>query len=490
MPLGAYFLPSYDYFGLIVLPSLIAVGVGVVLLYMVTAGARRLCGPRVATVLAVGALCLFLLIGLKGAMTVAGFDWPDRVPHRGDLVAAQRIFKLSLALILVAIVWVARGSLPKLNRALASLGFGFFILALIRLAILIHSPSVVATTPGSQAASTLRPLILNDLTPSAWPRRVVWVIFDETDFGRLYGDEKVAGLQTPNFDWLSHSAVFAGHANSPASATLFSIPSLLTGSPINGTGLQIDAAGRLAFQSQDKSWVPFNEASSIFGAVTAGGRKVSALGYFHPYCKLFVMQRCDSLAWPQVGGLDAAFWANIPGILSTKLGRRNYWDAITERSIQLLPEYLARDDALTFVHLVVPHLPAAYAEKTLHFPASSDPLIAYSHNLMFADQVLGTILQTLRDQSQRFDVLLVVSTDHWLRNGWYRPNVRESSRPVPLIMWKVGETQGIVLQQSVSTVHTANMILSFLDGEIGTQVEIAKWWANQPVFPSFIAPNT
>jgi hypothetical protein len=490
MPEGSYSLPSYDYLGVVGWPSLVAIGVGIAIFQFGATVARRWAGPRLVTVLAVAVLSVFTLIALKSLMYAAGYDWPDRIPHRGSLVAAQRIFKIIVALFTVLAVWSLRGRLTNVNRALASLGFGFLGLAAVRLIILLHGQTAIAALPGNWTEGALLPLTQNSIASDARPRRVVWVIFDETDFQRVFGALRDPKLPLPNFESLASKSVFAANANSPASATLYSVPALLTGTPISVGGLKINTYGRLTLHSTTGDWVPFDEATSVFGAVSAGGHGVSVLGFLHPYCKIFATQRCESMAWPHVGALDDALWSNIPGLLSTKLGHPNTWESITEHLLGVLPEYLVRDDALTFVHLDIPHLPSSYAEGVLHVKASADPLVNYGHNLLLADQVLGKIVATLKPEFARHELLLVVSTDHWLRKVWYRADERESSSPVPLMMWRVGETQGTVLPEPLSTVHTASMILSFLKGEITTQAEIAQWWSNKPVYPSFIAPNT
>ncbi len=209
------------------------------------------------------------------------------------------------------------------------------------------------------------------------------------------------------------------------------------------------------------------------------------LGFYHPYCKLFTLQRCDSFPWPQVGGWTPALWGNAPVFLSNMVGSA-YFGEVTENLLRLLPEYLARDDALTFVHLNLPHLPASYADKALHLPASRVPLEEYSRNLILADRVLGRIITLLERQSSEKELLLVVSTDHWLRNWSYGDPAPEVSRKVPFIAWKVGATQGEVLTHPLSTVHTASMILDYLDGKISSQSEIGRWWEDKPVYPSFM----
>jgi hypothetical protein len=493
---GAYFLPSRQVFSLVIFPSLMAVAVGGVVVYAISAAARRWCTPRVATVGAVALMSLLALIALKGIVAAAGYDWQDSIPRGQELLSSLRYFKIGVALAVVLLVWAMRGALPQLNRLLSSLGFALGGLAAIRLLMLWSGPQQVPSLPAAaasaaqsvqanSAASDAAPMLTN-----ARPRRVVWILFDETDFNRVYASESAQHLELKNFARLARSSVFATNANSPASATLYSIPALLTGVPIGGDGVQINRAGSLSLQRSDTTLIPFGEATSIFGALTASGRSVSVLGFFHPYCKLFRLQRCDSFAFPEIGGWDAALWANVPDSISAKLRRVDYWESITQNCLRLLPQYLARDDALTFVHLNFPHLPADYADHVAHLPSSSNPLTEYERNLVLTDQILGEIVQDLQQQASRHELLLVVSSDHWLRNRWYRANAPETTRPVPLIVWKVGDADGYVMSQPLSTIHTAAMILDYLNGNLSTEADIAQWWEKQPVYPSFIAPNT
>jgi hypothetical protein len=498
-PMGIYFLPSRDLVRLVILPGLVAVATGSIAIYAISALARKWFSSRMIAIGAVVALWLLALIGVKGAMNAAGFDWENAVPRGHELLTSLRDVKAIAALVVFALVWLVRAELPKLNRGLASLGFALGVLAAVRLFLLWSQPQQTAALSAAAAAPAMHSAQGNSatagakpMTPYVAPRRVVWVIFDETDFRRVYpsGAATAAATELRNFNQLARSAVFATDANSPASATLYSIPALLTGEPLGGDGVRIDRTGSLLLERPDATEVRFAEAASIFGTLATSGRGASVLGFYHPYCKIFRLQRCDSFPYPDVGGLDAALLENIPEFILTRLRRADYWDWITRRSLELLPQYLARDDALTFVHLNVPHLPAAYADQKLHLPASSDPLIEYSHNLLLADRILGDIVHDLQEQAPRHETLLVISTDHWLRNRWYRANERESSRPVVFIAWKVGDSKGIVLPQPLSTVHTAAMILDYLNGKISTQADIAQWWVGKPVYPSYIAPNS
>jgi len=490
MPTGAYFLPSRDCLHLVILPSIAAVAVGSAIVYGAASISRRVGSPRLVTLFLLLAFCALALIGLKGFLSVIGIEWQSRTFFGTDFVAGQRLLKVLVALVMFGLLWITRTRLPQWSRALASLGFGFAVIAFIRLLVLWHAPQEPPVSRADAGISGEALMTSPALPVGGLPRRAVWIIFDETDFGRVFGADRPPSLALPNLDQLARDSVFATRANSPASATLFSIPSLLTGIPVTGAGIRIEDAGTLSIERQDGTWMPFNSQNSIFGKLLSTGRDASVLGFLHPYCKLFALQQCDSFEWPEVGGLSAAFWANTPGVISTRLGHPNDWDTLTPRMLRLLPEYVGRDDALTFIHLNIPHLPAIFADDVLHLARSADPLTEYSHNLLLMDRTLGEIVSGLRLAAARHELLLVVSTDHWLRNFWYRPTVPETSRPVTLMMWRVGDTNGIVLSQPVSTVHTGALILSFLNGEITTQDQIASWWSNRQVFPSFVLGAT
>lgn len=493
LPLGAYFLPSNNLLRLAVLPTAVVMVVGGGLVYLAWLVRRIFPTSTLLSWVAIVATALLCLIAIQSLLEAAGFHWQDRVPRGHDLAATQQAIRFLVACVVLGAVWAGRRFLAQLLRLLSSLGFAFGAIAIFRLLVLTHTPdpAVVATTPAFFSAfdSIRRYSVPSAATPAttAIARRVVWVIFDETDFEFVYGGKDVDHPKLENFERLKRIAVFAEHANSPASATLYSIPALLTGVPIDG--VTIGASATLAMHA-DLGEMPFAEGTSIFGALAEQGLGASVLGFFHPYCKLFSLQRCDSFAWPNTGGLTDALWVNIPSSIAGKLGHSDGWGRVTRDELALLPQYLAREDALTFVHLNMPHLPAVFADAQLNVAASADPLTEYSRNLALADQTLGVILRELEKQPATREVLLIVSTDHWLRNRWYRPSTPEVSRPIPLLIWKVGDTQGTELEEPVSTIHTAAMILDYLSGEVSTQADIVSWWQRQVVFPAFIGPNT
>jgi hypothetical protein len=486
-----YLLTSLNLFRVVAIPSLVTVIVCFLLILGLSATSRKWVAPRIALGCSVLALSLFGVLALKGVAEAAGYHWQDSIPRGRNLLATQQMFKYGVSSIVLAIVWSQRRSLGRVTRLLTSLGFAFGVLAVIRLVAVSmgHGTALESSMGGLQPK--IAPSQLASIPAAGGrTRRVVWVLFDETDFGRVFAPDVGSRIELKNFDFLARASVFATRANSPASATLYSVPALLTGVPLGGKGVRIDRQGRLALERPDGSMVPFGEDTSIFGVLRSRGEQASVLGFLHPYCKIFVLSRCESFIWPEVGTIGAAMTVNVPDGIARRLRGSDYWADITRDQLAQLPSYISGDEALTFVHLNVPHLPAAFADARLNLPPDPNPLTEYDRNLRLSDEILGQIIEGMRAQLDRHELLLIVSTDHWLRNRWYRANEREVSRPIPLIMWKVGDTQGIMLTQPISTVQTSRMILDFLHGDISDQNEVAAWWAHQPTFPSFMAPAT
>jgi hypothetical protein len=304
-PTGLYLLPSSHLFELVILPSLVAVVCIGALIYLVSMAARRWFSPWVATCGAIAGLSLLTLIGIKGFMNAAGYDVESLVPRGQTLQGSVRNLKILSCIALVVLLWARRRSLAKIVRILSSVGFAFGVLAAVQ--VFLSSVGHGGFAPTASAAAVSRqPAAAEVANLDAVPpvgartRRVVWVVFDETDLDRVYRSGSLRE-SLPNFERMAHASVFAADANSPASATFYSIPALLSGVPIGGTGVKIDSHGAMLLERVDGKTVPFDEATSIFGALAAEGRSASVLGFYHPYCKIFTLTLCDSLTFPELG---------------------------------------------------------------------------------------------------------------------------------------------------------------------------------------------
>jgi hypothetical protein len=489
-PYSLYFIPSFlDY---IVIPSL----VGVMILtpaFLFFSSAKINIALRLR-LLFFGAAVL-TVIAVKSLFDAAGYSWTnilvlfartsqDDAPY---YFRWARVLLVGLSFSTVFVfIYIIRKNLSQWLRWLSTLGYAFLFLAIFRSFssdLVFPSPSATVNTPA--------------LASSATPRRVVWVIFDEMDYGLSLGqkaDENA--LQLPNFARLAARGVSASAAYSPGRDTLYSIPALLTGTSLSG--MAIAPQNKLTLLNQDGKSVPFDIGHSLFARLPGGPKTASILGFYHPYCKIFsTLQACDSTYLGNAGRWFDSLLFFSEAIFSTArhlkwliqyLPERLlfYFDPmyrVSSNELSHLDEVLAnRHSSLDFIHLNLPHLPNVYVQRLTGQPINSE-MDAYKKNLVGADMVLGRIVQALESVGEKQNILLIVSSDHWLRTHSKQPG------RIPFIAWKVGATDALTVQRPVSTVHSSKLVLDFLHGTLNSQVDIADQLGRTTFYKTWSAPD-
>lgn len=383
-------------------------------------------------------------------------------------------------LTIVAIAALSKRRLP-LIRLLSTLGYGYAIVALVRIAPFIDNHS----SPHTPAQPALHSTVT--ASNAGAPREVIWIIFDELDYGQTLGSNKQSQKTLlPHLFELSRMGVSASNAYSPARDTVVSLPSLLLGQ--FPTGFRIDQTG-FSLHLQTGEFEPFDQAHTVFAQLPGGPASGALLGYYHPYCAVLpAVNPCTAIPMENVGRwFDALLPASermaatlrqlpgsfaIPGEVFQIL---HPMYRITEQTMQDYPLYLRLDGhSLIFLHVNLPHYPADYAQRLLNLRNVATLREGYVGNLALVDSMVNTALQTLQDLAKTRDVLLIVSSDHW-----HRVDSPDSAQTIPWIAWHVGETNGPTLPQKINTVHTAKLALDFLDGSIRSQADIPAWWLDK-----------
>ncbi len=475
--MASYFIASV--WNDLIFPTLIAVVVVALFLRLTGTFLGKYRNCRCAREVALIGLAALLVIGLRGLVAASGYSIETIVRLFTDTEvtswAALRVYKLAILLAAASLIYVPlrflewpRGPLLVV-RFSAALGFSLFALAaynVLTFTILDHGPAPLQK-PAAQSG-------VSGAQQNKAPYRVVWIIFDELDYRQALGDQSQDfHHDLHNFQWLAENGVTAYQAVSPSNSTLHSIPSLLTGIPIKGAKILGPANYQLLTSTANS--VQFSEENSIFGYLHREGKSFAIMGFHHPYCTIFTnANRCFTRAFG-LGDWHEALIAWVPGP-----ARGDPMASITSEQISRLPSFLHRtEDALTFVHMNIPHLPAFYAFKHFGQPDSLNYQGQYSANLKLADEILGQIIKELKGISSNQDVLLIVSSDHGLRRVMKNP---DEPRPVPWIAWRIGAHDGQSIITPLSTVHTAALIKDFVDGKLNSQSDIAKWWRGKPVF--------
>ncbi len=425
------------------------------------------------------------LIGkLQGWLSLLGQDWLDTI----DPVTFRRVGVLALFGVGLAVLpMVIRDTAPLL-RACATFGWVLGIITIFR-AVPIMAADAEFSKNRQQAALNGTPYVAAD-------KRVVWVIFDELDYSRLFTNRK-QNLALPNLDRLQQESVSAENAVSPAWTTAISIPALTTGTYLTGT--EAAGSGRLLLQRQNEADIEWAKASTIFSRLSNNAKKVSILGFYHPYCSFFpYVDPCSS---QPVFSYQVWWWGiwqglrGIPGI--DLLARRYKWtnegfDKTTRLQLEALNSHLSnKSTTLSFIHLDIPHLPGGRIHGVA-MTKEMEALPGYEQNFLTVDWAVGEIVKNLEAQAQSQDILLIVSSDHWLRTKYniaslspdqikweFGDNSKEVHR-IPFFVRRMRETSKSVIHQPISTIHTAHLIEDFLADRVTDHASIAAWWQDKP----------
>jgi hypothetical protein len=288
--------------------------------------------------------------------------------------------------------------------------------------------------------------------------------------------------------------VSASNAYSPARDTVVSLPSLLMGQ--FPAGYIIDRTG-LSLHLRTGVFERFDQGNTVFAKLPGGPASGALLGYYHPYCAVLpALNPCVSIPMENVGrwfdallpGSErvAAILRQYPGsaALSGKIFHTLHpMYRITEEAVHDFPSFLGLDGhSLIFVHVNLPHYPAEYAQRLLKLKDVVSFREGYNGNLALVDIMVDTAIRSLKEQAKTKDILLIVSSDHW-----HRVDSPNAAQTIPWIAWHVDETDGHIIPQEISTVHTAELALDFLYGNINSQQDIAAWWlhksVSQPLMP-------
>lgn len=489
-PHSLYLVPRF--FDYLVFPVLVAILV-LTPLFFFGASAKVGAGVRHKAMFLVAVL--LTIIAIKSVFDAAGLPLLGLLlgMFKGHVwtVPAARIARFVIVgislLVAVLLIYTQRRNLRRWLHFLSTLGFAFAFLAVYRCLsgqVDVHYPA-----PATLGIAALP-------KGSALPaRRVVWLIFDEMDARLSLGPTQPL---LPNFAYLLKHGVSATVASSPGRDTFYSVPALLTASDIKG--FAISRSHGLQLSRTDGQATKFDTSHSVFSRLPGGASSGSVLGFYHPYCRVLPgLHRCQSTYLGNAGrwfdsllffgdtGLSVYRFLKLPIAFLPEfvLSTFDPMYRVSESTVAHLDTFLDdQTSALSFIHLNFPHLPSSYAQRALQQRAANDSQ-AYRSNLVFADRILGKIVARLEVQAHDQNILLIVSSDHWLRTASAVP------APVPFIVWKVGD--GVAKGQSVlnpfSTYHTGTLALDFLQGKLETQESVASFLERQAFSPTWMAPE-
>ncbi len=316
--------------------------------------------------------------------------------------------------------------------------------------------------------------------------RVVWVILDEWD-QRLTFVDRPAGIQLPEIDRLRRESLYAANAEPPGSATLFSMPALITGRPVT-TADKYGPSELLLTQPGEPPRTVWRSQPNVFAAARTAGFNTALIGSFHPYCRVLAssLTHCEwweaSMQYNSMGHsfrelvpnqarslLETSLWSVFGQSLSTREHVRLY--------LEMMPRALqaAANSAygLTLLHLQTPHAPHGYNRRTGRFDLKNSAVKGYADSLVLADRTVGEIRQALERAGLWDTSTVLFSSDHSYRAAQAFDG--KSDPRIPFLLKMAGPPAGLEFAPRIDTVRTGELLMAILRGEVRTTTETAAW---------------
>ena len=346
--------------------------------------------------------------------------------------------------------------------------------------VLAHSPGLgsrVSASAGERGASGLP-------VAARASQRVVWIIFDEMDYRLAF--ESPARHRLPEFEQLASHSLSAVSAYPPGGRTMISVPALLSGRMVTSSNA-VDASDVLVSYEGATSAVRWNTHQTIFDLERQMGWRTAVAGWYLPYSRIF---GADIEAWqdqtwrlglnphrPFLRLLTDGLRVMAEGRSQSILGR-----SLTVEEHQRIAREVTTEAArraanpaldLVFLHLPIPHAPFFYDASTGQESASPRHAPGYLDQLQLADRVLGQIRRAMKEAGVSATSTLVVSSDHWYREGDLIDG--HVDHRIPFLVSFPGNSRGVRYSTPFNTVLSRRLVTAILQGEIHSAAETKAW---------------
>lgn len=410
----------------------------------------------------------------------------------------------------------------------ATIGTGPFLIALYRnrvvlriaeSAVLVLAPllpvlvaSAAVTRYQAAPEATFRDRPLSRALPGKRLPRIVWIVFDELD-ERIAFLNRPKNLEMPELDRLAGQSVRARSAYPPSTATMVSLPALITGRAIS----QVEPTGaddlKITFRGA-RDQVMWSSQANVFSRARQAGANTALVGWHNPYCRILGWS-LTACAWepnitmnegayePDTRAIEAAsnelraLASAVPllpkfgpirpeRIAQEEIGqiRQQHRDAyfnIRDRALRAVV-----DPRLSFIliHWPIPHPLGIYNRSERSFTAIERS--SYLDNLALTDRTMGDVRKKMEDAGMWDSTVVLVSSDHPLRPyEWnYRLTWTEEDKAatggkespiIPFLLKLPGQRKGIAYKPPFNTVLSQDLLLALLHGEISTSRAAVSW---------------
>lgn len=270
--------------------------------------------------------------------------------------------------------------------------------------------------------------------------KIIFIIFDEFDYAYL--DQQLELF--PNIEKILKSSYVNKNFFSPAEFTIDSIPSILTGSSFRQKILK---NGKMSIITDKNEEVEFNYENSIFNLKKNGNNiTTSIFGDVHPYCKILKVNVCYDRYDFKKENLDLlrsieiffhisyiekifpikSFFREINKNKSKrfntfKLVPIGFSNKVNKFMFDNTIKFIHSNTDIIYIHYPFPKISKNFiaAEKIINLNHIQRDFNMYQKNLLIVDKTIKKILNNLENYK---DSLLIITTDHWLRDKRFKIN--------------------------------------------------------------------
>jgi hypothetical protein len=308
--------------------------------------------------------------------------------------------------------------------------------------------------------------------------RVVWMIFDETDY-RLAFVQRPPGVKLPEFDRLQKISLSANEAYPPGSDTAISMPALITGWRLSS--IEHEDCDLVLNRDDTGAKSRWSVSPSVFSLARNLGFNTALVGWYLPYtCMLGAS--LNYCSWYPNPVMDAVSSATFGGSIHQQMAslvqmrhvRQLYIDACNGNLRDSLSVVANGSYGLVLLHLPPPHDPPVYLPDKKEFTVTEvTSRTSYFNNLALADRELGSLRAAIEKSGQKKNTWIILSADH----SWRKSKIFDGHRDyrVPYIVDCPSDDAPIDYSRQFNTVVTRDLILSILRGEVTNQPSVAAW---------------
>src|SRR5579871_3898832 len=314
--------------------------------------------------------------------------------------------------------------------------------------------------------------------------RVVWIIFDELSQAVAF-THRPQDLELANFDRLKNESFYATAALPPAAATLVSMPSLILGEKVLGTGP--DGTADLRIQTA-VGWSSWRSSNNVFDTARQAGFNTALVGWYHPYGRVLnrSLTECIWVPTEVEPGVEEGYALSIVTAMEERMslqiaslplaGRlrrfspRRYERRVRARDFEELRRRALEVAADPGVGMMLLHLPVP------HPPGIDSDAGGYIENVALADRTLGDLRRAIEQAGLWNRTAIIVSADHGWRIGLWRPLpewtpqeeafASMNTSEVPFLVKLPRQSDPVVYEKPFDTVVTRKIISAILGGQI------------------------